>query len=186
MRPGGRRARPRPSEAAMVAVVADHLKAQEYRVYVNPDGTDYFDLVARRGDEVGMVEAKRGDRMAVLAQALRRRVWGSWSAVAIGSAPAARRLVAETADGRARPVGVWAVTGSRVEVLRAARPWVTPGSDDPYRALRERFLGVLDQRDRGELPEGVAWDGLLGQVRRASHGRGFAEWRLDEPGPDPS
>jgi len=179
--PSPPKARPRLREPQVVAVAARHLESSGYRVYVDVDGTDYFDLVARKGTEVGLVEAKVGDRKSVLAQALKRRVWGSWSAVVLASRISAERLAAATAAGRAAPLGVWTVEGDRVQVVRPARDWVAPGGDDPYRALRERFLLVLDQVDRGELPAGIPWDGLPGEIRRASGGRGFAEWRLDEP-----
>jgi hypothetical protein len=180
-RGGGARRTP---ERELVAIVADYLERQGFRVYVDPDGTDYFDLVARRGEEVGLVEAKVADRRTVLAQALRRRAWGDWGAVALGSARAAERLAADTDTGRAAGVGVWSVAGGDVRVVRPARPWTAPGALDPFVSLRARFRGVLDAIDRGDLPAGVRWDGLLREVRRASGGRGFGEWRLDEPAAD--
>ncbi|HTT14199.1 MAG TPA: hypothetical protein VMG81_00220 [Thermoplasmata archaeon] len=174
---------PRRSERELVAVVAAHCAAQGYRTYIDPDGSDYFDLVVRRGDEVGLVEAKRSNARAVLQQALRRRVWGDWTAVALPGARAARRLADRTRGSRAAPVGVWLVRGTAVKELRAAVPWAVPGTPDPYAPLRDRFRAVLTSLDRGELPASVAWDAVPSAVRRASRGRGFAEWRLDEPGP---
>ena len=178
--------RPRPSERSVVDATARHLEGEGYRVYVDLDGTDYFDLIARRGDEVGLVEAKVADRRTVLLQALKRRVWGTWGAVVLSSERAAERLAAETSTGRASALGVWACTSGTMRTLRVARPWVGPGVEDPYATLRERFRRVLDAVDRGEMPTGVSWDGLVGEIRRASGGRKFAEWRLDEPaGPAP-
>jgi hypothetical protein len=164
-----------------VATAARFLEEQGYRVYPNPDSTDYFDLVARRGDEVGLVEAKVSGSRVVLAQALKRRAWGDWVAVVLPSERSAERLAARTNGTRAAPVGVWAAKGSSVRVVRPARGWARPGGVDPFADLRERFRSVLDRIDSGELPADVRWEGVLGAVRRASGGRGFREWRLDEP-----
>ncbi len=168
-----------------MAWTARHLEARGYRVRVNPDGTDYFDLVARRANEVGLVEAKVGDARAVLAQALRRRGWGDWSAVVLASTRAAERLAARTRGTRSEPVGVWSAREGSVTVHREAKAWVRPDQPDPYRALRERFRRVLDALDSGGIPPGARWDGVGSAVRRASGGRGFAEWRLDEPADPP-
>jgi Holliday junction resolvase len=176
---------PRPSEAELVRAVARHLEGEGYQVRINPDGQDYFDLVARRGDEVGLVEVKVANSRSVLAQALKRRGWGDWTAVALGSATSAERLARRTAATRAEPVGVWSVVGNLVRVHRPARAWVDPGGPDPFQPLREQFRRVLDAIDSGELPETARWDGVGRAVRRASAGRGFAEWRLDEPVPKP-
>jgi hypothetical protein len=179
-----RRSVPRPSEGDLVRAVALHLEGQGYRVRIDPDGTDYFDLVARRGNEVGLVEAKVVGSRAVLAQALKRRGWGDWTAVALGSAIAAERLARRTTATRAEPVGVWSVAGSSVRVHRPARAWADAGGADPFRPLRDRFRRLLDAIDAGELPEAARWDGVPRAVRRASGGRGFSEWRLDEPLPN--
>lgn len=177
-----RAARPR-SEAELVRGTARALAGQGYRTYIDVDGSDYFDLVARRGEEVGLVEAKLSQPRALLLQALRRRPWGDWVAVVVPSPRTARRLVGSTEGRRAAPVGVWVLEGETLTVVRAARPFA--GSDDPFRPLRSRFREVLDRIDRGELPEGLRWDGLFRELARASGGRGFREWRLDErPAPD--
>ena len=174
--------RPRTPEREVVRSAARFLEGAGYRVYTNPDASDYFDLVARRGEEVGLVEAKVSGSRAVLAQALRRRAWGDWVAVVLPSPRAAERLVTRTAGTRAAPVGVWvADDAGRVRVLREATRWVRPGDDDPFAELRGRFRSVLDRIDSGELPVDVRWAGVVGSVRRASGGRGFKEWRLDEP-----
>jgi hypothetical protein len=180
-----RRRREARSEAELVQVVARYLSARGYTTYANPDGADYFDLVARRGDEVGLVEAKVSDARTVIRQALRRRVWGDWTAVAMPGRLAARRLLERTRDGHAAAVGIWIVGATTVDELRPARPWVADSDEDPYRDLRVRFRGVLDAIDRGEIPAGASWDGVLLEIGRASGGRGFREWRLDEPDPPP-
>jgi hypothetical protein len=174
------RSRPRPSERAIVEAAARHLEGAGYRTRVDPDGTDYFDLVARRGDEVGLVEAKVANARAVLSQALVRRVWGDWVAVVLSSERSARALAERTRGTRAEPVGVWWCHDGAIGIARVAREWTTPGREDPYAALRVRFRRVLDALDAGELPEGLTWSGVPRSVRRASGGRGFREWRLDE------
>jgi hypothetical protein len=177
----GRRASPRRSEAEIVERTRAFLVRRGYRVWVDPDGHDYFDLVARRGEEVGLVEAKVADGRTVLTQALKRRAWGDWSAVVVASERTARGIAGRSAAGRASAVGVWWVRGDDVEELRPARPWAVPGADDPFAPLRARFRRVLDALETGELPTGVAWDGVLREIGRASGGRRFSEWRLDEP-----
>ena len=183
MTPTDRGRRPRRSEAELVRQVVAYLEHEGYRVRADPDGTDYFDVVARRGDEVGLVEVKVGRPRAVLAQAVKRRGWGDWCAVAVDSARAAARLAAATGSSRAARVGIWSVGPDSVTVHRPARPWVAPGEDDPFGELRERLRHWLDLVDAGDLPGSVRWDGVPGAVRRASGGRGFGEWRLDEPAP---
>jgi hypothetical protein len=170
-------------ESAIVEAARRHLEGTGFRVWVDPDGHDYFDLVARRGLEVGLVEAKVAAPAAVLRQALRRRVWGDWTAVVLASERSARRLDERTRTERSAPVGVWCSDGREVRIVRPARPWVAPGVEDPYAPLRQRFRRVLDALESGELPPGVPWDGVLGEIRRASGGRGFSEWRLDEESP---
>jgi hypothetical protein len=178
-------ARPRRSEHELVSQIGRHLESRGYRVYVNPDGSDYFDLVARREDEVGLVEAKVSDARTVLSQALRRRVWGDWTAVALPGPIAARRLHERTRGTRAEPIGIWVVGERSIDELRVARPWVAPGADDPYAGLRARFREILRAIDRGDIPASVGWEDVPGAVRRASGGRRFAEWRLDESGAPP-
>ncbi len=174
--------RVRPRESEIVAAARAHLESQGYRVWVNPDGRDYFDLVARKGRDVGLVEAKVAGTREVLAQALRRRAWGDWVAVVLATERAAWHLADRTDKTRAAPIGVWwARRGTGVTVVRAARPWRRGESDDPFGPLRARFHRLLDALEAGELPTSASWDGVVREVRRASGGRGFREWRLDEP-----
>ncbi|MGA8664472.1 MAG: hypothetical protein WB809_05340 [Thermoplasmata archaeon] len=173
---------PRPTERSVAEAGARYLEGEGYRTWIDPDGSDYFDLVARRGREVGLVEAKAAESRNVLAQALTRRVWGDWVAVLLGSFRAAERLELRTRGSRGEPVGIWTLKDGHVHVLRPARNWVRPGDPDPYLELKGRFGRILDALERGDLPPGIPWDGVAGSVRRASHGRKFREWRLDEGG----
>jgi len=171
---------PVPAEAELVKLVARFLSDRGYRVLVDPDGTNYFDVVAQRGDEVGLVEVKVRDARGVLAQALRRRGWGDWSAVALGSERAATRLASRTSGTRVAPVGIWSVGPTTVRVHREAKPWARPGREDPFSPLRERFRRWLVLVGSVHPTGSVRWEGIPAAVRRASGGRGFAEWRLDE------
>ena len=173
-------AAPARPEAELVRVVRRFLAGRGYRVLADPDGTDYFDVVARRGDEVGLVEVKVRDARGVLAQALRRRSWADWAAVALGSDRAATRLAQRTAATRAAPVGIWSVGPGSVRVLREAGPWIPTGREDPFVPLRAQFRRWLDLVESIDPAGSVRWGGIPAAVRRASGGRGFAEWRLDE------
>jgi hypothetical protein len=168
------------SERELVAMVARYLEDRGYEVRVDPDGTDYFDVAARRGTEIGLIEVKVRDARAVLTQALRRRGWADWNAIALGSERSAAHLAARTRSTRAAPIGIWSVGDGSVKVHRLAGAWVGPDAEDPFAPLRARFRRWLDLT--GTLgPDGsIHWSGVAGEARRASGGRGFAEWRLDE------
>lgn len=186
------RERGRPAEGELLEAVADELRLQGYRAYLDPDGASYFDLVVRRGSVVGLVEGKVGNPRRVLVQALRRRAWADWVAVVVDSARAAERLVARTEGARAATVGIWVAADGRARELRAAAHRQDDGAGDPFARHRARLRDALDAIDRGESPPGVGWSGVPREVRRASGGRAFAEWRLDErwsddpgqPGPE--
>ena len=174
-------ARPRRTpERSLLERVAEELRRRGYHTYLNPDGGDYFDLAVRRGDEVGLIEGKVGDGRAVLAQALRRRPWGDWVAVVLGSERSAERLVARTVGRRSAQVGVWSCEEGRLREVRPAGRTHAEGDADPFQGTRERFRQHLVDIDRGLLALGVRWSNVPTAVRRASAGRGFAEWRLDE------
>jgi hypothetical protein len=169
---------PRPRERELLATAARWFEGLGYRCYPDPDGTDYFDLAVRRASEVGLIEGKVGRPAVVLGQALRRRAWGDWVAVAVDSPRGAERLARTTTGRRAESVGVYAVAGDRLTEVRRPRP---AAPDDPFSPCRERFRRLLDDLDAGVRPPGVRWSDVLAEVRRASGGRRFAEWRLDEP-----
>lgn len=166
------------SEHELAEPVRHHLERLGYRVWVDPDGRDYFDVIAMRPEEVGLIELKIADGPRVFAQALRRRAWGDWVAVAVASERTAERLMRARTTPLARRVGIWLVRDGRVEVRRASQPWAGPGA--PYGAERRAFRSVLDRLASGELPVGVEWGGLARMVRRASGGRGFTEYTIEE------
>jgi len=166
------------SEHALVGPVRRHLEALGFQVWADPDGRDYFDVVAMRAEEVGLVELKIADGPRVFRQALRRRAWGDWVAVAVASERSAERLVRLRTTPLARRVGVWLVRDDRVEVRRASRPW--SGPEASYAGERRAFRAILEQLARGAIPSGVGWEGVLRMVRRASGGRGFAEYTIEE------
>jgi len=166
-------------ERDLAPAVRAHLEALGYRVWIDPDGTDYFDVVARRGGEVGLVELKVADGRTVLRQALRRRGWADWVAVAVPSEPLARRIAGRPVAERGARVGVWAVVDGRVAVVRAATPLVRPGEPDPFAPLRTT---LRERLDAGALPEGVAWHLLEGSRRELPGGRSTRDWRLEEFG----
>lgn len=168
----------------MVPPVRAHLERDGYRVYVNPDGQDYFDIVARRGTEIGLVELKRTLGPKVFGQALRRRAWGNWVAVALGSEAAARRLVSDRTGRLSQMVGVWWVHGETVETLRPAGRPPLPPELDGLPSARRTLAGWLDALDRGVLPSAVNWDGLFHEVRRLSGGRSYREWTIEESADD--
>ncbi len=167
-------------EARLGRVVAGWLEAQGYRVVVNPDATDYFDLVAIRTGEVGLVELKASADRRVRAQAWERRAWARWLAVATSSPRAAAAIARPRGAGPADRLGVWLVRDGTVTVVRAPTPLVRPGEADPFRALRERFARRIDEWLRTPSARAVRWTGLGRSIRRASHGRRFSEWRLEE------
>jgi hypothetical protein len=170
-------------ERELLGTVAREFAALGYRTYLDPDGTDYFDLVVKRGEEVGLIEGKLRDGRRVLVQALERRAWGTWAAVAVASRRSAEAIVRRSEGTRAAPVGVYAEEKGSLVRLREPRPWVDGPDEDVFAPLRARFRRLLEAIDRGDVPAGATWSDVLREVRRASGGRGFAEWRLDEPGP---
>lgn len=166
-------------EADLRAPVTGHLERRGFQVWPAPDGADYFDLVARRGDEVGLVELKLADWRKVFAQALRRRAWADWAAVALPRPSLARKVLELPQAPRARCVGVWAVVGDGVEELRAARPFVGAGEPDPFAATRVRFRALLDDLVAGRLPPGAHWEVPHRPTTGTGH-RTTRDWRLEE------
>ncbi len=170
----------RPRESDLVGPVERFLTPQGYRVWVDPDGSDYFDVVARRGDEVGLIELKLADWKAVLTQAVARRGWGNWTAVVVPRATLGRRLLQHRRNERTSRVGIWLVQDGAIEVLRAASPTIGPGEEDPYGPQRAEFRNLLDAMEAGVLPAKVGWTYLRSWARDQHGGRRAKSWSLDE------
>ena len=173
-------ARTRLVESALGPPVAQYLTDQGYRVWIDPDGSGFLDVVALRDNEVGLVELKVADWRTVLEQALRRRAWGDWVAVALPRKTLAQKAIERHPNGRASRVGVWWIDGAAVEVLRKAQRVYDPGEPDPFEVPRQHFRELLQRLASGELPPGASW-GLASHAARAMHRRRAAiDWTLDE------
>ncbi|HEV2520420.1 MAG TPA: hypothetical protein VGX00_07390 [Thermoplasmata archaeon] len=178
-----RRARPR-YEAELAPAVRAYLESSGYRVWVDPDGTDYYDLIARRDRTIGLVELKIADGRKVLAQAIRRRGWADWAAVAVPNEALARRVADRAVAERGRRIGVWWVDGEQLHVVRPALPLVSAGEPDPFRPLKDQMHERLDLVETGHLPLGVAWNLLLAARRDLPGQRSTRDWRIEEFGED--
>lgn len=168
-------------ESELRTPVLAHLRADGYRAWAAPDGRDYFDIVAIRGETVGLVELKVAAAAKVFAQALRRRAWTEWVAVALPSERAARRLLASPQAPLAERVGIWVVRDDgTVDELRRAGSMRPDGDDDPFSEARARFRETIRSLADGEIPEGVDW-GIFGSPRLPGpRRRSTRDWRLEE------
>jgi hypothetical protein len=166
-------------ETELVPPVRAYLEALGYRVYVNPDGADFFDVIARRGGEVGLVELKVADWKKVVHQALRRRGWGDWVAVVLPRRSLAEKVLARPEAPRGARVGVWCLVDRQLRVLRAAQPLVAPGEVDPFPEPKAWLLERLELTDAFGGPGTIDWSvpdaGRLSAARRSSR-----DWRLEE------
>jgi hypothetical protein len=170
-------------ETELVGPVRRHLEALGFRVFVNPDGADYFDVVARRGSEVGLVELKVADWKTVVTQALRRRGWGDWVAVVLPRRSLAEKAAARRTAPRGIRVGIWFVSDGVVEVLRPAEQFVLPGEVDPFPDPKRWLLERLAIAEAGGTAEPVTWS--VPDAGRVAGRRSSREWRLEEfPDPD--
>ncbi len=184
MSPRGSGASSRPvRESELRAPLERFLASRGYRVDFDVDGRDYFDAVARRGDEIGLVELKLADWRKVHTQALVRRAWGDWVAVLLPRRSLAERLNSRSGPPAVGRVGVWFLDQGEVQVLREAS--LVPGATSS--PLRGELQFALQVRDRGELPPDTIWSGL-GPVRNRRAGRRWDGrfWRLEEFGETPA
>lgn len=166
-------------ESELRAPVLAYLERTGRRGWVSPDGHDYFDIVALGADGVGLVELKVSAARQVFAQALRRRAYADWVAVAIPSVVAARRLAHRPQAPLAQRVGIWTVgRAGDIGVLRPAQPLATEG--EPFRDSKARFRRLVDRLAAGTLPEGVDWAGNRGPGLAGRGRRSTRDWRLDE------
>lgn len=168
---------PRIPESALRAPVSAYLEARGFRVWVDPEGRDFLDLVAARGDEVGLVELKVSDWRTVRAQAVVRRALADWVSVALPTDRLASRLIDSLRGPVAPRIGVYVVDGRDVRERRAPIPLDPPGAGSPAEEARTRFRELVRRALHGEIPEGIAWGAA---ARRTGRGRGY---RLDEFGP---
>lgn len=169
-------------ETELEPPVERYLAARGYRTYFDIDGTGYFDAVALRGEELGLVELKIADWRRVFSQALVRRGWGDWVAVLLPRRSLAERVLARKAPPVADRVGVWYLLEGEVKVLREARPWPSdPG--EPYPSYKQHLRESLAAVEQGLLPPGSHWR-VLRPRTRSSKAPGRAGdpriWRLDE------
>lgn len=160
-------------EAELRAPVRAYLEARGYRVWTDPDGRDYLDVVAARATEVGLVELKVADWKTVRAQAVARRALADWVAVALPSERLAERLVASLSGPVAPRIGVLVVAEGGVRELRAPRPLDPPAEGTDAAVLRGAFRDLVRAALAGEIPGGVRWSAPRGGGRR---------YRLDEFG----
>ncbi len=135
--------------------------------------------MARRGPEIGLVELKLSDWRKVFAQAVRRRAWADWVAVALPRESLARRLLDRPEAPRAQRVGVWVVEDGAVRELRPARPLVAAGEADPFAESRARLAARLDELEAGALPAGARWL-VPGRPSVGGSRRTTRDWRLEE------
>ncbi|MCI4366161.1 MAG: hypothetical protein L3K08_00240 [Thermoplasmata archaeon] len=169
-----RTARPCPHEHDLRAPVTEFLGTQGYRVWADPEGRDYLDMVAARGSEVGLVELKVSDWKTVRAQGVARRALADWIAVALPSKGLAERLVGSIRGPIAPRLGVWVVSAEGIEVVRPATPLEPPPPGTPAYEARIGFRALVELAMAGGIPEAVKWGG---NARRTGGGRGY---RLDE------
>jgi hypothetical protein len=169
-------------ESDLRAPVLAHLAAQGYRAWASPDGRDYFDIVALRGEEVGLVELKLRAARQLFGQAQRRRAWANWVAVAMPGQKAATSILGRPTTPVAARIGVWWVDGTIVHELRPAQRLYAEGEPDPFAEARAMLRAQLAQVADGTVPEGVDW-GLFGAPRLpGAHRRSTRDWRLEEFG----
>jgi hypothetical protein len=169
-------------ESDLAPPVRTFLEGRGFRVWVAPDGHDYFDLVARRADEIGLVELKLADWRRVFEQALRRRAWADWVAVVLPRRSLAEKILARPMAPRAERVGVWTVEEQTVRVVREARPILAEGEADLFDPLRQHLLSTLDMLEGGILPPEVQWGFALSPPAhlRPSRRPVGKEWSLEE------
>ena len=162
----------RPRETEMLEWVRPFLERLGYSVYASPDGNDYFDIVAVRAEEVGLIELKVADWKHVVTQAVDRRDWADWVAVCLPRVSLARRVLSKTSDGPSRRIGVWVAQPEKLDVLRLATS-PGPSATASEQHWRHRLKELLNDTQGGTLPGPVQWS-----VGRPDRRRG--SWRLED------
>ena len=170
-------------ETELLGPVTTHLQAEGYRVYPNADAEDFFDVVARRAEELGIVELKVADWSHALYQAVERRQWADWVAVVLPRRSLAERLRRASSRPLTQRIGIWVVEDGEVRVVRAAHAVDRHALPEVWEESRQRLVRLLDLMDRGEIPAGTSWASAA--LARGPRGRG--RFRLEEfTGPAPS
>lgn len=158
------------------------LEPRGYRLFFDPDGTGYFDAIALKEDEVGLVELKIADWRRVFEQAVIRRGWGDWVAVLLPRRSLAEKLLRGPAPERTRRVGVWCLEAGQVQVLREPSLEGSAELREAFAGWRSHLREVLEARERGLLPEGVSWRILRPRRTGGPPGAPLDPrlWRLEE------
>ncbi|MGA7922878.1 MAG: hypothetical protein WCA77_02750 [Thermoplasmata archaeon] len=164
--------RPPVPESTMAVWVAASLEPMGFEVHVDPDGSDYFDLVAVRGEEIGLVELKVTDWRTVIRQAVDRRDWADWVAVALPRASLAQRVAERTRQGPGVRIGVWVTTAGSLTVVRPATAFAPTGEAEADH-WRHRLRELLYESQGAWPPGELRWS-----VGRTTPRRGA--WRLDD------
>ena len=165
--------RPR-REAELRAPLKAYFGARGYRVWADPDGADFLDLVVAREEEVGLVELKLSDWKTVRAQAVARRALADWVAVALPSQRLAEKLIGSLRGPIAPRVGVFRVDGPQVAELRAPVRLEPPSEGSIAAEARSGFRTLVKAALDGTVPPGLSWGA---GARRTGRGRFY---RLDE------
>ena len=163
-------------EAALRAPVARFLEGRGFRVWADPDGRDFLDVVAANGPEVGLVELKVADWKGVRVQAVARRALADWVAVALPSEGAIDRLAASLRGPVAPRIGLWLVRHDEVEERRAPRALDPPPDGSEAAEARRAFRALVRAALDGVVPPEVRWGG---GARRTGRG---TRYRLEEFG----
>jgi hypothetical protein len=151
------------------------LLGRGFRVDFDVDGHDYFDAVARRGEELGLVELKLADWRKVHAQALVRRTWADWTAVLLPRRSLAERASLRPGPLASRAVGLWYLEEGEVRVLREARA-AAGARGSPLREELREALAARDALRDGENVEILLSSPRARRLRRWD-GR---TWHLEE------
>lgn len=169
-------------EVELRAPLEAYLSPRGYRLYFDPDGSNYFDAVAVRPNEVGLVELKVADWKRVFEQALVRRGWGDWVALLLPRRSLAEKVLKLPSPAAASAVGVWYLEGGSVRELRRASPLAELPGSEAFGPLRQHLLESLAMLDSGLLPPGVEWRILRRPRRAGAPGRSLDPrlWRLEE------
>lgn len=174
-------------EEELRAPLEAYLAPRGFRLRFDPDGSGYFDAVALRGEEVGLVELKVADWRRVFEQALVRRGWGDWVAVLLPRRSLAEKVLGLRAPPAAKAVGVWYLDSGQVRELRQVGPFPAARGEEAFGPLKRHLVESLAMLESGLLPPGVEWRIVRRPRRRGPRGRPIDPrlWRIEEFASDP-